>query len=46
LEKDFPKIPKENGSEVETIYKMLRRSRRLIFGHLLAVNPCGLQAKK
>jgi hypothetical protein len=46
LEKDFPKIPKENesgGLKVETIIKY---SKRLIFDHLLAVNPCGLQAKK
>jgi hypothetical protein len=46
LEKDFQKIPSENGSgglKVETIRKC---SRRLIFHYLLAVNTCGLQAKK
>jgi hypothetical protein len=44
LGKRFSKNSKRKWfRRVETIIKC---SRRLIFDHLLAVNPCGLQAKK
>jgi hypothetical protein len=45
LENDFPKIPKENSSELGRLEINMQCSRRLIFDHLLAVNPCGIQVK-
>jgi hypothetical protein len=44
LKTDFPKIPKENNSGKEK--HIIKCSRILTFDHLLAVNPCGQQAKK